>query len=252
MLRLTARYLLLLLSLFLVGATPAMGADEAKGQRSNEEIGEIIREYLLNNPEVIFQAVERHREKQRQLQARRDQALLKQHQQALLADTDSFVGGNPDGDVTLVEFFDYRCGYCKRFAPTLEKIKKQDPKLRVVYKEFPVLGPDSIRGAQAALAARNQGRYVEFHEALMRVQGNSLDEKTLMRVARSVGLDTERLKKDMENPKIQDILGKTLNLARTLSINGTPAIIVGNQIARGMVPLADLTQMIARARADGS
>ncbi|MDE0029319.1 MAG: DsbA family protein [Deltaproteobacteria bacterium] len=252
MLRLTAGCLLLLLSLFLAGAVPAMGADPATGQRSKEEIGEIIREYLLNNPEVIFEAAARHQEKQRQLQAQRDRALLKQHRQALLADPDSFVGGNPDGDVTLVEFFDYRCGYCKRFAPALEKIKKQDPKLRVVYKEFPVLGPDSIRGAQAALAARNQGRYVEFHEALMRVRGNSLDEKTLMRVARSVGLDTERLKKDMENPKIQDIIGKTLKLARTLSINGTPAIIVGNQIARGMVPLAELSRMIAKARAEGS
>ena len=251
MLRLTAGCLPLLLALFLGGAVPAMGADEAKGQRSKEEIGEIIREYLLNNPEVIFQAVERHREKQRQLQVRRDRNLLKQHRQALLADPDSFVGGNPDGDVTLVEFFDYRCGYCKRFAPVLEKIKKDDPKIRVVYKEFPVLGPDSLRGAQAALAARNQGRYLEFHEALMRVRG-ALDEGTLMKVARAVGLDTGRLKQDMENPKIQDIIGKTRRLAAALSINGTPAVIVGNQIARGAVPFAELTRMIARARAEGS
>ena len=251
MLRLTAKCLPLLLSVFLVGAVPAMGADQEKGQRSEEEIGKIIREYLLNNPEVIFEAVERHRAKQRQMQARRDRALLKQHEQALLADPDSFVGGNPDGDVTVVEFFDYRCGYCKQFAPTLAKIKKDDPKIRVVYKEFPVLGPDSMRGAQAALAARNQGRYLEFHEALMRVRG-ALNEETLMKVARSVGLNTERLKKDMQNPKIRDIIGKTHRLATALSINGTPAIVVGNQIARGAIPLAELTRMIARARAEGS
>ncbi len=251
MLRLTAGCLLSLLLLFLAGAVPAMGADEAKGQRSEAEIGKIIREYLLNNPEVIFEAVERHRQKQREQQAQRDRALLKQHRQALLADPDSFVAGNPDGDVTVVEFFDYRCGYCKRFAPTLEKIKKDDSKIRVVYKEFPVLGPDSMRGAQAALAARNQGRYLEFHEALMRV-GGALNEETLMKVARSVGLDTERLRKDMANPKIQDIIGKTRRLAQALSINGTPAVIVGNRIARGAVPLAELTRMIARARAEGS
>ena len=251
MLRLTTGCLLLLLSLFLFGPAPAMGADPATGQRSKEEIGEIIREYLLNNPEVIFEAVKRHQDRQRQLQVRRDRALLKQHQQALLADPDSFVGGNPDGDVTLVEFFDYRCGYCKRFAPTLAKIKKDDPKIRVVYKEFPVLGPDSMRGALAALAARNQGRYLEFHEALMRVRG-ALNEEILMKVARSVGLDTERLKKDMESTKIRDIIGKTRRLAAALSINGTPAVIVGNQIARGAVPLAELTRMIARARAEGS
>ena len=209
MIRLTAGCLLLLLSLFLVGAVPAMGADSAEGQRSKEEIGEIIREYLLNNPEVIFEAAERHREKQRQLQSQRDRTLLKQHQQALLADPDSFVGGNPDGDVTLVEFFDYQCGYCKRFAPILEKIKKEDPNIRVVYKEFPVLGSDSIRGAQA-------------------------------------------LKMDMEDPTIQDIIGKAHKLATALSITGTPAIIVGNQIARGMIPFAELARMIAQARADGS
>ncbi|MDE0342493.1 MAG: DsbA family protein [Deltaproteobacteria bacterium] len=251
MLRLTAVCLPLLLALVVGGAVPAMGADPATGQRSKEEIGEIIREYLLNNPEVIFEAAARHQEKQRQLQAQRDRALLKQHRQALLADPDSFVGGNPDGDVTLVEFFDYRCGYCKRFAPALEKIKKDDPNVRVVYKEFPVLGPDSLRGAHAALAARKQGRYLEFHEALMRVRG-ALDEGTLMKVARSVGLDVDRLRKDMKNPKIQDIIGKTRRLATALSINGTPAVIVGNQIARGAVPFAELTRMIARARAEGS
>ena len=250
--RLTAGCLLFLLSLFLVGSAPAMGADQAAGQRSKKELGEIIREYLLNNPEVIFEAVERHRENQRQLQVQRDRNLLKQHRQALLADPDSFVGGNPDGDVTLVEFFDYRCGYCKQFAPALERIKKDDPNIRVVYKEFPVLGPDSVRGAFAALAARKQGRYIEFHEALMRVKGGGLDEETLMRVARSVGLDTDRLRKDMENPKFLDIIGKTRRLAEALSINGTPAVIVGNQIARGAVPLAELTRMIARARAEGS
>lgn len=246
--RLTTGCLMLLLSFLHVSAAPAIGAEPATEQRSKEEIGEIIREYLLENPEVIFEAVERHREKQRQQQARNDRALLGQHRQALLADPDSFVGGNPDGDVTLVEFFDYRCGYCKRFAPALEEIKKRDPMLRVVYKEFPILGPDSMRGAQAALAARNQGRYLEFHEALMRVTG-ALDEATLMQVARSVGLDTERLRKDMENPKIQDIIGETHRLAAALSINGTPAVIVGNRIARGAVPLEELVRMIAEARA---
>lgn len=251
MLRLTAGCALLLILHFYLGAAPAIGADQGTGQRSKEEIGKIVREYLLENPEVIFEAAERHREKLRQQQARNDRALLKQHREALLADPDAFVGGNPDGNVTLVEFFDYQCGYCKRFAPALEEIKKRDPMLRVVYHEFPVLGPNSIRGAQAALAARKQGRYLEFHEALMRVTG-ALDEQTLMRVARSVGLDTERLRKDMEDPKIQNIIGKTRKLAAALSINGTPAVIIGNQIARGAVPLAELTRMVARARAEGS
>ena len=232
--------------LFVAGLAATAGAQ----QRTEQEIGKIIREYLLENPGVIFEAVERHRAKQQEQQAQRRDA-LKKHAKALLADPDSFVGGNPQGDVTLVEFFDYQCGYCKRFMPTLEAIKKRDPKLRVVYKEFPILGPDSIRAAQAALASRKQGRYVEFHNALMRVSGK-LDEKTLMNTARSVGLDIERLRKDMEAPKIQQIVGNNLRLARTLGITGTPAVVVGDSLARGLVRLEALTGMIANARAKGS
>ncbi len=233
--------------LFVAGLAATAGAQ----QRTEQEIGKIIREYLLENPGVIFEAVERHRSKQQEQQAQRDRDALKKHAKALLVDPDSFVGGNPQGDVTLVEFFDYQCGYCKRFTPTLEAIKKRDPKLRVVYKEFPILGPDSIRAAQAALAARKQKRYVEFHNALMRVSGK-LDEETLMNVARSVGLDTARLRKDMQAPKIQNIVSNNLRLARTLEITGTPAIIIGDTIARGLVPLEGLTRMIAEARGKGS
>ena len=245
------RILFITAFLLVAGVTAVTGADQASGQRSEEEIGKIVREYLLNNPQVIFEAVERHRERQKQQQAERDQATLRKHRGKLLADRHSFVGGNPDGDVTVVEFFDYRCGYCKRFAPTLEKIKKQDPKLRVVYKEFPILGPDSMKGAQAALAAREQGRYVEFHEALMRVRGN-LDDKTIMAVARSVGLDTDRLRKDMQSSTIRNAIGDTRKLAAALGITGTPAVIVGDEIVRGAVPLERLAAMIAAARAKGS
>ena len=237
--------------LLFAGLAAVAGAEQASGQRSVEEVEKIVREYLLKNPEVIFEAVDRHREKQRQQQAQRDRAALRQHRQKLLADPDSFVGGNPGGDVTLVEFFDYRCGYCKQFAPTLLGITRQDPKLRVVFKEFPVLGPDSFRAAQAALAARNQGYYLAFHQALMGV-GGKLTDDTIMTVARSVGLDTDRLKKDMEAPKVLNILGNNHRLARALRIDGTPTLIVGDEIARGAIPLQELAAMVARARAKGS
>ena len=161
------------------------------------------------------------------------------------------MGGNPDGDVTLVEFFDYRCGYCKQFAPLLTSIMKQDPKLRVVYKEFPVLGPDSFRAAQAALAARDQGYYLEFHEALMAADA-PLTDKAVMTVARAVGLDVDRLKRDMETPKVLNILGNNHRLAEALAIDGTPTLIVGDSIVRGAIPMADLAALIARARSGGS
>ncbi len=249
--RIFRRIFIITAILFVAGAAAVTGADQTAGQRSVQEIEKIVRNYLLNNPEVLFEAVARHKQKQRRQEAERDRVALRKHRNKILADPHSFVGGNPDGDVTAVEFFDYRCGYCKRFAPTLEKIKKQDPKLRVVYKEFPILGPDSTKGAQAALAARNQGRYLEFHEALMRVQGK-LDDKTIMTVARSVGLDTEQLGKDMGAPGIANILGNNRKLAAALGITGTPALIVGDQIVRGAVPLEQLAAMIAAARAKGS
>lgn len=216
-----------------------------------EDIEKIVREYLLRNPEVLFEAVQRHREKQERQQAERDRAAVKQHAKELLADPDSFVGGNPDGDVTLVEFFDYRCGYCKRFTSVLERIVKQDPKLRVVYKEFPVLGEDSFRAAQAALAARAQGYYLEFHEALMKADGPLTDE-AIMSVAKTVGLDVRRLKRDMETPKVANILGNNHKLAAALDIDGTPTLVIGDLVVRGAVPLGDLTAMIARARSKGS
>ena len=246
-LRVAAGCLLLLLT----GTASAAGAEQAAGQRSVEEIEKIVREYILRNPEVLFEAVQRHEEKQRQLQTERDRAAVKEHAKELLADPDSFVGGNPDGDVTLVEFFDYRCGYCKRFAPALVSITEQDPKLRVVFKELPVLGPDSFRAAQAALAARNQGYYLAFHQALMDT-GGPLTDDALMNVAHSVGLDVDRLKRDMETPRVLNILGNNRRLAAALNIDGTPTLIVGDQIVRGAVPVEQLTTMIARARATGS
>lgn len=236
--------------LFAGGVAAAADAEQAAGPRSVEEIQEIIRDYLLDNPEVLFEAVQRHRERQRRLQAQRDRVLLQRHRRELLADPDSFVGGNPAGDVTLVEFFDYQCGHCKRFASTLESITRQDPQLRVVYKELPVLGPESFRAAQAALAARNQGYYLEFHEALMRFDGPLTDE-AILAAARSLGLDVDRLKRDMEAPKVLDILGNNHRLADALGIDGTPAVIVGEEIGRGAVPLEDLAAMIAKARTGG-
>ena len=237
--------------LLFLGLAAMAGAQQASAQRSVEDIEKIVREYLLENPEVIFEAVQRHRAKQQRRQAERDRTAVRQHAKALLTDPDSFVGGNPDGDVTLVEFFDYHCGYCKQFAPVLASIMKQDPKLRVVYKEFPVLGEDSFRGAQAALAARNQGYYLEFHDALMKVRG-TLTEEVLMKVAGSVGLDTGRLKRDMETPKVLNVIGNNHRLAEALAIDGTPTLIVGDEIVRGAIPIEQLTALIAQARSKGS
>jgi protein-disulfide isomerase len=158
------------------------------------------------------------------------------------------VGGNPDGDVTLVEFFDYNCPYCRSVAPVMNEAEAADSQLRIVYKEFPILGPNSVYAAKAALAAHRQGHYLAFHQALMQANGKA-DSNLVLAVAAEVGLDAERLKTDMEDPAIQEAIDRNLALAQALRITGTPGFVVGRQILRGAVDLKTLQQVIQEARA---
>lgn len=212
-----------------------------------ERVEEIIREYLINNPEVLEEAI---RALQAKREARRQTAVrasIRKNRKQIYADPEDPVGGNPNGDVTIVEFFDYRCGYCKQVAPVVEKALAKDKKIRLVYKEFPVLGPNSVLAARAALASRAQGKYLVFHKALMKAK-ISYDETSIMKIAALVGIDTARLKKDMQSPGIQAQIAKNHALARSLSIRGTPAFIVGEQLFPGALNPAQLARMIQQAR----
>lgn len=212
-----------------------------------KRIEKIIREYLINNPEVLeeaIQALQAKREARRQAAARTS---IQKNRKQIYADPEDPVGGNPNGNVTIVEFFDYRCGYCKRVAPVVDKALAEDKKIRLVYKEFPVLGPNSVLAARAALASRAQGKYLVFHKALMKAK-ISYDEASIMKIAATVGIDTTRLKKDMQAPDIQAQIVKNHALARSLGIRGTPAFIVGKQIFPGALNSAQLARMIQQAR----
>ena len=149
--------------------------------------------------------------------------------------------------MTIVEFFDYRCPYCKQVLPSLQALLKEDQKLRFLYKEMPVLGPQSVTAAHAALAAERQGKYEAFHNAMMATKGQITDE-TVYKVAGSVGLDLERLKQDMSAPEIGQALKTNLALADALNIRGTPGFIVGNHIVPGAIDLDALRNMVAEAR----
>jgi protein-disulfide isomerase len=162
-------------------------------------------------------------------------------------DPDAPIAGNPTGDVSLVEFFDYRCPYCKQVEPALEKLLAEDKRLRLVYKEFPVLGPDSLTASKAALAARKQGKYDAMHRALMAVKGQ-LDDAAIFKVAGSVGLDVARLNRDMADPEITRMLKNNHQLADALDIRGTPAFIIGEEIIPGAVDVDTLRDMIEAAR----
>ncbi|HLS68131.1 MAG TPA: DsbA family protein [Kiloniellales bacterium] len=211
------------------------------------EVEEILRDYLLQNPELILEALERLEARNQAEQASRQQASLDAHREALEEDATSPVLGNPVGDVTLVEFFDYQCGYCKQASETLQQLLDQDSGVRLVMKEFPILGPASLVAARAALAAERQGGYEALHWALMSHRGQ-LDEESVLALAAEVGLDRERLRKDMEDPGIQDSLRRNYRLAEALEIRGTPAFIVGDQLLPGAVPLERLHGAVEETR----
>jgi protein-disulfide isomerase len=173
--------------------------------------------------------------------------VLNDHRSEIFDDPATPVGGNPKGDVTIVEFFDYLCPYCKRVQPELQALLDQDRKLRFIYKEMPVLGPASVVAARAALAAQRQGKYEAFHAAMMGTKGQ-ITEDTVDKIAESVGLDVDWLRQDMAAPEIVRALRANLALANALNIHGTPGFIIGNRIVMGAIDLDALKNMIAAAR----
>lgn len=217
--------------------------DEAQRQM----IESVVQDYLLNNPEIILQSLQAMKEREEKAAAAAAAKALIDHREELVNDKNSPVGGNPKGDVTVVEFFDYQCGYCKSVQADVIGLMKADSNVRFVYKEFPILGPASVIAAKAALAARAQGKYEELHNGLMAHRGQ-LDEPTIMRLAKSVGLDTDRLKKDMEDDKVTAQLGAVRRLAEALRINGTPAFVIGDELAPGALRLDDLKTLVQQAR----
>jgi protein-disulfide isomerase len=178
--------------------------------------------------------------------ADRTRKALTDQRDALEKDPLAPVAGNPRGDVTVVEFFDYSCGYCKRVAPALEALKAADPNVRVVYKEFPILGPGSVFAARAALAAHRQGKYEPLHRALM--QADALDEAVVRRLAAEVGLDVARLEKDMEAPEVMQALQGNQQLAAALDIGGTPAFVIGERLVPGAVGAEALQALVNQER----
>lgn len=211
-----------------------------------------VRRYLLEHPEIIMEAIEVLEARRREAETMADRDLVARHMEALWNDGFSYVAGNPEGDVTVVEFLDYNCGFCKRAHDEVRELIETDPGLRYVVKEFPILGPSSRLAAQAALAATMQDegrRYLAFNDALMSHQGQ-LSERAVFDYADDVGLDVRRLRQDMELPEVSERLAQTHGLARALRIEGTPSFVIGGQLVRGYVPLDRMREAVARERAE--
>ena len=219
----------------------------AAGEMSQSEFDQRVHNYILAHPEVLVEALQSLDARQRAADAAATKAALSKRADDLFRDKESPVGGNAQGDVTVVEFFDYNCPYCRQVAPVMIKAEEDDPQLRIVYKEFPILGPNSMFAAKAGLAARRQNLYPQFHKAMMLVSG-SADEARVVAVAEEIGLNVEQLRADMQNPAIDAEIGRNLALARALRINGTPGFVIGDEILRGATDLQTMQRLVAKAR----
>jgi len=214
-------------SYFLLGRVP-MGSD------ASAAVERIAHDYLVKNPEVLVvmsnELNQRHAAVQQQQSADRKQELIADNADAIFRSPTSYVAGNPNGDVSMVEFFDYNCGYCRRALPDVLKVIKNDGKVRLVLKELPIFGDDSVAAAKLALAANRQGKYFEMHQRLFSEPGRA-DEAKALRVAKELGLDIDKLKKDAEDPDIKKTLDDTKTLARKIlgSPLSTPYYLIGDQ-----------------------
>lgn len=239
-----------------IGMTAALAgaaaAEDAKADAglSVEQIEQIVRDYLMREPEVVYQALEELQRRQAAAETERRQTAIVDNREQLINDAGDPVAGNPDGDVTVVEFFDYQCTYCRQVVQSVRELIDEDQQLRVVFKEFPILGEASLVAARAALAAREQGDelYMPFHLALMGSRDLSLG--AIMKLAEQVGLDTERLQADMRAPAIDRQLQANYTLAQKLGIEGTPAFVVGEEVIPGAVDKRRLAGLVEDVRAN--
>ena len=218
-------------------------------QRS--EIEKIVKEYLIAHPEVLQEVVAEIEKRQTDAQSAKQQTAVSTHAAALFNSKHQVVLGNPKGDVTLVEFFDYNCGYCKRALADMMGLLEADKNLRVVLKEFPVLGEASVQAAQVAVAVHMQDtsgkKYLDFHRKLLQSRGRA-DRAKAMAVAKEVGLDTDRIERDSKSPEVRATLEEVFKLAQELGLNGTPSYVVGSDVVIGAVGAAALKEKISKAR----
>lgn len=247
------RPLLLSATLSAAALAPA-GAQTAFTPDQRTAIEGIIRDYLLKNPEVLQEAIGELEKRQAEAQRKAQAAALAEVRDDVVAAKHGVVVGNPQGDATLVEFFDYNCGYCKRALSDLRGLMKADPKLRVVLRDLPVLGPDSVEASRIAIAAKAQlsgDKAFEYHSRLLESRGRVGGEQALA-LAKSMGLDMPRLQRDLENAEIRATIAANTRLAERLGMTGTPAYVVGNEVISGAVGIEPLRQAIETARKCGN
>jgi protein-disulfide isomerase len=238
---------LLLAAMVLPGGALSASAEEALTPAQKQAVEQTVREYLLANPEIVRDAlIELQRRQQATEQAAQQEAISELHLYVATLPGD-YIKGDPRAGTAVIEFFDYRCPYCKAVAPSVDEVVAEDGDVRVVLIEFPILGEESVFASRAAVAARAQGKYLPFHDAMMSHKGK-LDQETVLELAEDVGLDTEKLQADMKAPEIDDLLRRHHELAQKLGVNGTPAFVIGQELVPGAIDAATMKAKIKQAR----
>lgn len=235
-----------LIALLAISA-PAQAQEKSFSDAQKKEIEAMMQDYLMNNPQVIMDSVEKYRQRSEEESTKVYDEKIQTSGDKLYNDPTSPVIGNAKGDVVLVEFFDYNCGYCKMAFKDIQTLVNEDKNLKVIMKEIPILSESSHTAARYALAAEKQGKYWEFHQQLMNNGANG--EALLDKAAKNAGLDLEKLKKDADSTEIRTTLEKNLELAREIGISGTPAFVIADKALRGHYGIEALRKTIAETRA---
>jgi len=245
------KYLIATTALALSLALPAQAMDLTElTDAERAQFRAEVRAYLLSNPEVIMEAVELLQQREAEATAQADESLVADNADEIFNDGYSFVGGNPDGDITVVEFMDYRCGYCKRAFEEVEKLVGGDGNIRFIVKEFPILGEQSVLASRYAVATKQvagMDSYKEIHDALMSLNGD-VTLPALRRLAETFDLDSAAIEAQMDSPEVTAEITKTRELAQKLKITGTPTFVVGDELLRGYLPYDAMKDIVAEKR----
>ena len=251
----------LTVTLLSTGAGFAQSADADGGALSEEarikalveqaidENPALVLNAILENPEVVMKAITILRQREEEAAALSAQAAMATVQGTLMEGKNAPIVGNPDGTLSMVEFFDYNCSFCKKAMPIMQALIEENPDLRVVYREWPILGDGSVFAARAALASRAQGKYEEFHWAMMGQKGQAT-EASVLKIARDIGLDIAKLREDMNSPEVNEHISTSMRIAATLNINGTPSFVIGGEVVPGFVPQDQMQAFLDAARQD--
>ncbi|CAN5222789.1 DsbA family protein [soil metagenome] len=234
-----------------VCGAPAIASAQSFNDAQRGEIQKIMKDYLLSHPEILEEVSAELTKRQAAAEAEKHEAAVSANAKTVFNSPRGVTVGNKDGDVTFVEFFDYNCGYCKRAMTDMLDMMKADPKLKVVLKEFPVLGPGSVEAAQVAVAVRMQDptgkKYLDFHQKLLGGRGQA-DKAHAMAAAKDAGLDMTRLEKDLTSPEVRATIEENFKLAESMGMNGTPSYVIGKQVVVGAVGAEALKEKVSQAR----